>query len=198
VVPRWLVVFALAGCRWGFDSAEVADASTEEDADAAIVDGRVSTPCFASFDGPVYELSAITSGDSLAGIKLVIPASLNVTRLEVFTGEVDGTGTLGLWSHQPSTNTPGLDLGTSSFTVMAPLGWQGTDLAQPIFVAAGSTVWFVYRPVNGSQPSIEVYGGAMSTNPAALEYRVSLDSGTTWAGPYRTEWKLRMWCAEPT
>lgn len=195
-MSRWLAVCALAGCRWGFESVPAGDASLGDGAGDALVDGRALTLCHASFDGPGYDQGNVISSASLAAAKLDLAAPLNVARLEVFTGEVDGTGTLGLWSHEPATNKPGLDLGTSPFTVTVSLGWQGADLAQPIAVAAGSTVWFMYRPAEGSQPSFEVVN-AMSTHPAALVYRVSLDSGATWNGPFRGEWKLRIWCADP-
>jgi hypothetical protein len=187
-----LFCIVLTGCgRWGFSERtadDLPDAPTAP-ADVPTIDAPFA-PCVTAYDGPNYD-DGVSTGPDLMGVKIVAPQTLNVTRIEVFTGEVAGASTLALWTHSAATDAPSAAIGTGTFEVALPVGWQGAELATPIPIAAGTTFWMVWDMVNNAQSTIEVY---TMIGPNLSQYRGSFDGGQTWNGPFQTQIKLRLWC----
>jgi len=188
------LAWLLAGCRLGFD-ARIAPADAPPASDAAATDGTPdapASPCFALYPSSNY-LDGYSTGTTgrMQGLKLVSPSALHVTRIEVFTGEAAGQSMLGLWSHNPTADAPGTDLGTAAFTIALPDGWQGPDLAAPIDIPASTPFWMVWTLLDAAQSNIE-----HDMSPAdAPEERGSSDGGATWDGPYFFyDFKLKLWC----
>lgn len=156
------------------------------------------TPCFANFDTPNFLDNWSMGGPGLlVGIKLNSPIPLGVSRIELFTGERTGSSTLAIYSHNAAMNQPLTSLGSGTFTLQTPNGWQGANMTAPIPVPANTDFWLVWRPVGGEQTPTEGH----ATNPpppGAQEYRGSFDNGQNWNGPFRQhQWKLRLYCSRP-
>jgi hypothetical protein len=186
------LALAAAACgRFGFPASD-AGADDSVDADADVGDGGVDAAvlCFAQFDDEVFaDGVSVGSPGELLAIKIVTPATtLDVIRLEVFTGEVTGGSTLGLWDHAVAGDEPGSVMTQNTFTIVPALGWQGADLAAPLQVAPSTTLWFVWTILNGAQASVRANGPGST-------HKVRLMGNTAWMGPYMIyQNKLRMYC----
>lgn len=156
-------------------------------------DGFVCTPidpdvCISVNDGPLFDDSvAMTGTGRLLGLKFTLTSSVRITRCEVFTGETAGTATIGIWSHDYTTNRPYSDLGTAGWSMLSTNQWQGPVFSPPVFLGAGPIYWVVWGPVSGSQASLQVSG-------SMVENRTSFDGGSTWSTLDSSPYKYRCFC----
>ncbi len=152
-------------------------------------------PCYAENDGANFnDLVSMGGPNLLLGIRFVAPVAISVTSIEVFTGEVPGANTVGIWSDDAALNQPLTDLSTGSFTAVAANSWQGASLPTPVSLAAGATYWMVWGPQNAAQASIEL----PMTIPGQV-YRGSFNNGASWNGPWQftsDHWKFRLICCQ--
>ena len=146
-------------------------------------------PCYAAYDGPVYDDVALVGGPWLA-FQFVMPSSFTATGIEVFTGEATGTNTVGLWTNDSANNQPGTALGSGSWSVNPSNSWQGATLASPVSVVAGTTYWLVWSPLPNEQGPVDSTASGLGQ-----VYKASLDGGLTWVGPFQStyhHWKFRI------
>jgi len=119
-----------------------------------------------------------------------------VSAAEVFTGEGTGTNSVAIWTHVAATNAPGVLLASGSWAMSSTNSWQGAALSTPVPLSAGTTYWFVWGCVNGSQASIDLPSTTAITQP----YRGSTNAGASWTGPFQSAtrpWKFRVTCGTP-
>jgi hypothetical protein len=150
---------------------------------------RAQTPCYAAYDGPVFDDAGLVGGPWLA-FQFVMPTSFTATGIEVFTGEAVGTNTVGLWTDDAVNNEPGSALASGSWSVDPANVWQGAALTTPLPVTAGTTYWLVWDPLPNQQGPID--GTASGLGQV---YKASLDDGLTWVGPFQStyhHWKFRI------
>ena len=115
-----------------------------------------SAPCHVENDGPNFNNGISMGGPGLLlAIRIVAPSNLDVQRLEIFTGERQGTNLLGLWSHDAANNQPLVDLGTGAWPMNQVNSWQGVDLPGVVSLASGQTYWVVWGPQNAAQASLD-------------------------------------------
>jgi hypothetical protein len=147
-------------------------------------------PCLAQHDDAVFADGTSMGGPNLLlAIKATAPSALTVLRIEMFTGEGNGTNTVAIWSHDGNGNRPASQLAVGSFPMSPNNTWQGANLGQPVNLAAGSTFWIVWGPQNGAQASVRNNTGS------SQQYRGSFDGGSSWSGPFADhEWKYRLYC----
>lgn len=154
----------------------------------------VAQPCYAENDTPNFnDLVSMGGPNLLLAIRFTPNVSVAIDGAQVFTGEVAGTQTLGIWSHDAAQNQPSANLGTGSWAATLPNSWQGTALPGPVNIVAGQTYWLVWGPQNGAQAAVDV---PMAT--PGQPYRGSFNGGTTWSGPFQfndRHWKFRLTCA---
>jgi hypothetical protein len=164
---------------------------------ASIAPAQSSSLCVAVSDNAVYDNGISMGGPLLLAIQLQTTAPLNATRLEVWTGELTGASSVGIWTHDPATNLPGVNLGTGQWNMGQVNGWQGARLPAAVAVPAG-TYWFVWGNPGGGQASVEIGGTPNAPAPGAQLYRASFDGGQSWNGGaagFRSHlWKLRVRC----
>lgn len=149
-------------------------------------------PCKAEFDSLTFVDNVSMGGPNLLlAIRTDVTVPLAVFRIEMFTGEGAGTNSIGVWSHDAANNRPLANLGTTSWSMTRPNGWQGGNFATPLVLLPG-TYWVVWGPQNGSQSSVEASGSGL---PGAQFYRGSFDGGSSWNGPFQSyQWKFRLFC----
>ncbi len=150
-------------------------------------------PCHAENDTANFNDAVSMGGPNLLlAVQFTAPSNLAVQALEVFTGEGVGANTVGIWSHNAGLNQPLADLGTGSFAMVAANSWQGATVPSTINLTGGTTYWFVWGCVNGSQAAVDV--------PMAFPgqpYRGSFNAGASWNGPFQfndRHWKFRLIC----
>ena len=150
-----------------------------------------STICQSLSNNNIFQNNNSMGGPNLwLGLKLQTSATpLVATRVEMWTGEQTGTNSVSLWTHDAVNNKPLVNLGTASWSMARPNGWQGANFSAPILIAPTTTFWLVWAPINGAQSSIEVAG------VPGPEYRGSFDNGQNWNGPFSMNlWKYRIYC----
>lgn len=147
--------------------------------------------CYGENTGPNFEDFSST-GNATFAIEFTPNVSVNVNRVELFTGEVTAAMSLAIWTNDAVNETPLAALGQGSFTSALAKGWQGADLAPFVPLASGTTYWLVWSTVSGSQSPID--------QPMAnlgQPFRVSVDGGATY-GPLlqstERHFKFRMVC----
>jgi hypothetical protein len=150
---------------------------------------RAQSPCYAAYDGPVFDDASLVGGPWLA-FEFVMPTSFTATGIELFTGEATGSNTVGLWTNDSANSEPGVELGNGSWSVNPVNSWQGATLTAPINVTAGTTYWLVWDPLPNEQGPVD------GTAPGVGQvYKASLDNGQTWVGPFQSSyhhWKFRI------
>lgn len=148
-----------------------------------------ATIVHSAFDTPAYEDNRSMGGPNLLlAIKTQMPAAGVVTRVEIFTGEREGTNTISIWSHDVAGNQPLTQLGIGSWMMGRHNGWQGAMLTTAVSLQTGQDVWVVWGPQNGAQAT------STGTGAGAQPYRGSFTSGATWTGPFQSvQWKFRFW-----
>ncbi|MCY3001624.1 MAG: hypothetical protein NTV21_07460 [Planctomycetota bacterium] len=135
-------------------------------------------------------LNTVSTGNAWFAIRVDLPASTTVTRIELFTGEVTALHQIDLWIHDVSTGKPLALLGSGPFPIAPTNAWQGANLAAPVALTGGQTYWIVWRAALGAQASLDLVG----TSPGPL-WTISVDSGTTWFTPVQSndrQWKYRL------
>jgi hypothetical protein len=147
----------------------------------------------ASFDTLLFADNSSMGGPNLLlGMLTQIPVTTIATRIEVWTGELTGSNSIALWTHDPVNNVPLAPLGTGSWAMGRTNGWQGASLVPPVALSAGQDVWVVWGPQNGAQAS---HQGSGAGGPL---YRGSFDGGASWNGPFTgVQWKFRIWTGTP-
>lgn len=160
----------------------------------SLASAQASSLCVSASDNTAYDNGVGMGTSVLLAIQLQAPTPLSVTRLEVWTGEQNGTNSLGIWSHDATRNLPAANLGTAQWNVGQVNGWQGAVLPS-IQVPAG-TFWLVWGPSPvGGQATVERAGTPAFPAPGAQFYRASRDGGQTWGQLYRDHlWKFRVRC----
>ena len=159
----------------------------------SLVSAQASSLCVFAADNAVYDTNVSTGGPALLALQVQAPAPLTITRLEVWTGEMVGTCTLGVWSHNAAVNLPGTNLGTGQWSMGQVNGWQGAQVPS-IQVPAGM-FWLVWGPPRGAQSTVAVVGTPTVPAPGAQYYRTSFDGGQTWSQLFRDHlWKFRVRC----
>lgn len=147
-----------------------------------------ATPCHAQLDNLTYDNGTSMGGPGLLlAMKTTAPATYVATRIEVFTGEQQGSNTIALWSHDAVNNRPLAPLAAGTWSMSRTNTWQGANLATPFAVTQGQDLWVVWAPINGAQASVQGAG-------VTLTYRGSFDGGASWNGPFNGPWKFRIWC----
>jgi hypothetical protein len=153
-------------------------------------DGFVCTPiepgiCISANDGPLYRDSVSTGVVGLVAMRFTLSGSVRIRRCEVFTGEVSGTSTIGVWTHDYTRNRPLANLGSGSWSMSTANGWQGADLSAVL--GAGPDYWVVWGPVPGSQATVQASGDSVT-------YQISYDGGGSWTGSSTDHLKFRCYC----
>jgi hypothetical protein len=145
--------------------------------------------CHALNDTTTF-LNTVSTGNAWFALRVDLPASTTVSRVELFTGEVTALHQVDLWSHDASTGKPLTLLGSGPFPIAPTNAWQGADLAAPVALTGGQTYWIVWRAALGAQASLDLVG----TSPGPL-WTISVDSGTSWFTPVQSndrQWKYRL------
>jgi hypothetical protein len=139
-------------------------------------------------------------GGPIVGISWIPTASVNVRRVEVFTGEAAAPSFLAIWSDDggaPSRPLAALAV-TGSFLVAPPNAWYGSDLDTTVSVTAGTKYWVAWDPTGGEQC-------ACTDSPADVQQTYwgsnlgTVSGGTDWFGPFSfpdRRWKFRMYCED--
>lgn len=130
--------------------------------------------------------SNIADNTNVFGLPFTPTSTLNVRRIEIFTGNGPGASqtTIALWAD--AAGKPGASLAGGSFTVTVANGWQGVDI--PLTVLTGGTPYWLYYA--GSDGAWFPIGGTTSQI-----HWFSSNGGSTWSGPYTSQpWKYRLWC----
>jgi hypothetical protein len=127
----------------------------------------------------------VSAGGIPVGMKYVPPVGMNVNRLEVFTGEVEGEEVLALYSHNASLDQPGVALAEGRFRSARANGWQGADLDRSVALTAGTTYWIVWEPQPGAQWT-QAPAGSLVT------YKATSDGMVSWFGPFSDIYKHKL------
>lgn len=150
---------------------------------------RAQSICHSLNDTGTF-LNTVSTGNAFFAIRVDLPASTTVSRVELFTGEVTALHQVDLWSHDTSTGKPLALLGSGPFPIAPTNAWQGADLATPVALTGGQTYWIVWRAALGAQASLDLVGAS----PGPL-WTISVDGGTTWFTPVQSndrQWKYRL------
>lgn len=182
------------------------------DREGITLDGREAAvtfvaPAFAPPPGPPCEgnnhladnyFDAALMGGPLVGISWFPASSVNVTRVEVFTGEVTASNFISIWSDDGGApSKPLAPLGVSGAFLVSPANaWYGADLDVAVPVVAGAKYWVVWDPEGGEQC-------ACTDSPADVQqdywgsFSGTVSGGADWFGPFSfsdRRWKFRMVC----
>ena len=150
------------------------------------------SPCTvaqAAFNTLNYASQVSMGGPNLlVAIQASAPTTYLATRIEMFTGNGAGANSVAIWSHDPSTTAPLVQLAQGSWQMSRIPSWQGANLQQPVLLNQGQTFWVVWGPINGAQASVEGTSGGQV-------YRGSFNGGQTWNGPFQNtnQWKFRIY-----
>ena len=153
--------------------------------------GAAQSVCYSENAGPNYEDASSTS-TALFGIKFTPSSSITVNQAQLWTGEVAGSMSVGIWSHDSINDQPLAQLGGGPFIVSLPVGWQGGDLIPSVALTAGTTYWLAWGTISGAQSSIDL---PQATN--GQPFRVSLDGGLSWGPLLQSQerhFKFRLIC----
>lgn len=155
-------------------------------------------PCEGNnFANDLY-LDTTMTGGPLIGIAWTPSASVIITRVEVFTGELTGSDFLAIWSDDggaPSRPLAALGV-TGAFLISPPNTWYGADLLTPVAVTAGTKYWVVWDPVGGEQTSCTDAPGDLQQTYWGSSLG-DVNGGADWFGPFSfadRRWKFRMYC----
>lgn len=201
-----LVLTLMAGLATSAGAANPREGITLDGRSASIT---FSPPAFAPPPGDPCEgnnhlndnyLDPVFMGGPLVGISWVPAASVTVTRVELFTGEVTAPSFVAIWSDDGGApSRPAAPLGVSgSFLVSPPNTWYGADLDVPVSVVAGATYWVVWDPQGSEQCSC-------TADPADIQQTYwgsnigTVSGGADWFGPFSftdRRWKFRMFCSD--
>lgn len=136
-------------------------------------------------DGPGFDDNVSMGGPQMWFAMRYRPAAdVTVDQAQVFTGEVVGASSIGVWTS--AGGAPGARLASGEWTVGQGNEWQGALLDQPVQLSAGVDYWVVWTPPNGAQATWDSSGSDL------VDYRSSFDGGQTWGLTYRDKLKLRV------
>ncbi len=147
--------------------------------------------CYSENGGPEFsDGMSVVAG--LLAVKFSPDSSVVVNRIEVFTGEVAGNMTLGIWSSDTLEDEPESPIGTGGFTVSPTKGWQGADLSPSTPLDPSLDYWLVWGTLNGAQ-------GSNDPEKAFLGQvtRFSGDGGANWSPQnqsFERHFKFRLIC----
>src|SRR5687768_8346687 len=91
-------------------------------------------PCYSEFENANFS-DNVSMGGPIVAIQFVAPTSFHATRIEVFTGEVNGPSSVHLWSDHASLPQPLAMLDSGGFTIGFANGWQGANLSSGVAVS---------------------------------------------------------------
>ncbi|MFN7145875.1 MAG: putative metal-binding motif-containing protein, partial [Myxococcota bacterium] len=171
-------------------AAEVCDDAVDNDCDGEVDEGCAGSidACDGANTGDTYSDGTSMGGpDLLLGMAYTPDASVDVGRVEVFTGEGTGTNRVSVWTDVGG--APDTEIAGGSWDMDRANGWQGADLDACVPLEAGVTYWLVWAPINGSQATWDTSG-------ERVRYRGSYDGGRSWNGPYENHVKYRVSCCE--
>lgn len=150
-------------------------------------DCGTSIECDGANTGSTYSDGTSMGGPDLTlGIKYTPTTDVDLSRIEVFTGEGSGTNTVAVWTHDASTGFPGVQLTSGSWSMDTTNSWQGADLDTCVTLTAGTTYWLAWQPINGSQATWDTSG-------TYVTYAGRFASGA-WFGTYSNFVKYRLYC----
>jgi len=200
-----VVPLLLAGCTTALAATGDREGITRDCAPAAVTFAApvLAPPPGAPCEGNNHLADNVFDGASMGGpmvgMSWTPTATVAVSRVEVFTGELTGPSSLAIWSDDggaPSKPLAALGF-TPSFIVSPPNTWYGADLGTTVSVTAGVKYWVVWDPSGGEQCSCtdsaadvqQTYWGSNLGTVAG---------GADWFGPFSfpdRRWKFRMFCA---
>lgn len=152
---------------------------------------QCAAPCFAMFDDATFDDRSSTSGGLILAIQFQVSSPVSAQRIELFTGESTGTTTLSLWSHDTTTNTPGMILTSGTYPQALTKAWQGANLGKTVVLLPNTNYWIGTEYRSSSQISAR----GRAANNSGQPYRASRDAGKTWGSEFRQwEWKFRIFC----
>jgi len=135
-------------------------------------------------------LDTVSTGAAWFAIRFDAAASVSISRVELFTGEISAVHQIDLWSHDLAAGKPATLLGSGAFSIAPTNAWQGADLSASVSLNGGDTYWLVWRATLGAQASLDLPG---STN--GPWWTISVDSGASWFTPVQSldrQWKFRL------
>ena len=121
------------------------------------------------------------------GIRYTPTTDVDLSRIEVFTGEGSGTNTVAVWTTNPTTGFPSTQITSGSWSMSTTNSWQGADLGTCVTLTAGTTYWLAWQPINGSQATWDTSG-------TYVTYAGSFDGGSSWFGTYSNYVKYKLFC----
>jgi len=126
-----------------------------------------------------------STGSGILAWRYTAPDDMSVDRVEVLTGEGTAASHMGIWSHNPDLDQPGLEMAGGDFVIDPVNDWQGADLDVTVPLLAGETYWIAWTLPAGVQFS-RTEGGEM------VSYKNTFDEGETWGGPYENTDAFRL------
>ncbi len=148
-------------------------------------------PCTTQNDGNAFN-DNMSMGATLIAWQFHATAATVVTSMETFTGESNGTATLGIWTDDSVLNQPGASLGVGTWHMSSINSWQGAVLNNPVLLEAGARYWIVWGNPGGAQAAVDP-----PKTTVGQVYKGSFDGGANWNGPFQSNlhhWKVRMYC----
>ena len=126
-----------------------------------------------------------STGEGILAWRYTAPEDLIVDRVEVLTGEGTAASHMGIWSHNPDLDQPGVEMAGGDFVIDPINAWQGGDLDVTVPMMAGETYWIAWTLPGGVQFSRTEGGDTVS-------YKNTFDEGETWGGPYENTDAFRL------
>jgi hypothetical protein len=126
-----------------------------------------------------------STGEGILAWRYTAPDDVNVDRVEVLTGEGVAASHMGIWSHNPDLDQPGVEMSGGDFVIDPVNDWQGADLDVTVPMVAGETYWIAWTLPSGVQFSRTEGGETVS-------YKNTFDDGETWGGPYENTDAFRL------
>lgn len=123
---------------------------------SSLSDGTGLNPCEGNNYANDNYSDGTLMGGPMVGISWIPMSSVTIARIEVFTGEHEGSNALAIWSDDEGLPSKPLEaLGyTAPFTTVFTNSWQGADLITPVSVTAGMKYWVVWDPEYRNQASL--------------------------------------------
>ena len=126
-----------------------------------------------------------STGEGILAWRYTAPEDLVIDRVEVLTGEGTASSHMGIWSHDPGLDQPGVEMAGGDFIIDPINDWQGADLEVTVPMVAGETYWIAWTLPSGVQFSRTEGGETVS-------YKNTFDGGETWGGPYENTDAFRL------